>query len=307
MQSREAYVSYPPGAVIPIYLLSWTLRREPTVAIIMGWNLANHFLIALLLGLTVYFALSNAGMSPLNALAFSVSAPCLELLFPAPFYFLQSVYGMDTAVLLPFAAVVFLETLRASTPKGKLLTAIDSLQWCAFFFGYLTDWLMVFVGVTVYAKRLVLGEVPRSSLSAFLKAGVAFWSSAWVAGALFVAQVTWLAGWKTLLARFLIRSGIDREHSDFPPQTVFNYFYHFIPDAFGPCAQWVLLGRIVFFLGLWARAAVRRFRGVSDGPAIASLLAVMGLAILPCLIQLRVFWQHSGHSFSAVKFSVPCH
>ena len=304
IESRVPYVSYPPGCVLPVYLLSCAMRQEPTVAMVMGWNLASHFLIAVLLGLIAYVALFRAGMSPWNALAFSISAPCLELFFPAPFYNHQNVYAMDMAVILPFVAALLLETLRSAAPKGRWLFAIDVLLWCALFVGYLTDWLMVFVGITIYVKRLVLGEVAHSSFGAFLKDSAVYWSSAALAGACFVAQVSWLDGWETLYARYQLRTGIDLTKAEFLPPTLREYFHVFLPNAFGPGGQWLFLGGLGFFLALLAREAFRKWRGLSDGPALGGLVVVMCLAMIPCLVQLRVFKQHAWHPFSTVKFSV---
>jgi len=44
--SRGPYPSYPPGTIIPVYVLAKIMGRELTPSLLMKYNLINHFLIA---------------------------------------------------------------------------------------------------------------------------------------------------------------------------------------------------------------------------------------------------------------------
>jgi len=58
LESRVFYFSYPPGALIPIYLISKLIAQEPNPALVMAYNLSNHFFITLFLSLTIFFFLN---------------------------------------------------------------------------------------------------------------------------------------------------------------------------------------------------------------------------------------------------------
>src|SRR5262249_38953297 len=45
--SRQAYVSYPVGCLLPISLVSWVLHREPSPALVMSVNLVGQLVGAL--------------------------------------------------------------------------------------------------------------------------------------------------------------------------------------------------------------------------------------------------------------------
>lgn len=56
--SRVPYVSYPPGTVIPIYLIGLVSRHEPGISMVMEYNLLNQWLISIILALIVFFFLA---------------------------------------------------------------------------------------------------------------------------------------------------------------------------------------------------------------------------------------------------------
>ena len=341
LKSRDPYASYPPGSVLPIYLLARVLGREPNPPMVMAYNLANHCLIAWLLGVTAYVVLLRAGIPPLNGLLFAAVCPCIELLCPAPLYFLQNVYAMDMAVILPFVVCLLLESLRPAVSNRRLSRVLAAAQWCVFFAGYLTDWLFVFVGLVIYLKRLLSGELVvqgRGTGSSFrpptlgiapkaekraspLTAAVAptsgplrslltrslwYWSPAAAAGSLFVAQLTYLGWWGTLYEHFRHRIGATAEEGRATyGEFLVNYFRQYLPLGYGGVGSCLLGGSLLLLLALLAYAFVARLRRRSIAPTLAMLAGFMAVTILPGCLQTLVLWEHSGHTFSLVKFSVP--
>ncbi len=340
LKSRDPYASYPPGSVLPIYLLARVLGREPNPPMVMAYNLANHCLIAWLLGVTAYVVLLRAGIPPLNGLLFAAVCPCIELLCPAPLYFLQNVYAMDMAVILPFVVCLLLESLRPAVSNRRLSRVLAAAQWCVFFAGYLTDWLFVFVGLVIYLKRLLSGELvvqgrgtgssfspptlgiapkaekraspltvaaaPASGpLRSLLTRSLWYWSPAVAAGSLFVAQLTYLGWWGTLYEHFRLRIGAvaqagRRSFSEF----LVAYFRLYLPLGYGGAGTWLLAGSSLLLLALMAYAILRHLRRQPVPPPLTMLTSLMAIAILPCWLQVMVLWEHSEHSFSVVKFSV---
>jgi hypothetical protein len=65
--SREPYTSYPPGAILPIYIISKLRRHEPTPSLLMKYNLLNHLFIAFFLSLIIFFFLVQLKFGYLNS------------------------------------------------------------------------------------------------------------------------------------------------------------------------------------------------------------------------------------------------
>jgi tetratricopeptide (TPR) repeat protein len=339
-QSRHAYASYPPVFALPVYALALLIGQEPSPGLAMGYNLANHCLVAWLLGVTAYVVLLRAGIPPLNGLLFAAACPCLDLLCPAPLYFHQNVYAMDAAVILPFVVCLLLESLRPAVSQPSLSRLLAAVQWGVFFVGYLTDWLFVFVGLVIYVKRLLLGEIgfrrdgvpgtgsffgplrappdsrPKAekcacppatgSLKSLLRGSVWYWSPAVAAGSLFVIQLTYLGWWQTLYEHVRHRIGATPEEGRWSyGEFLVEYFRQYLPLGYGVPGSWLMGGSLLLLLALMAYAAVRRVRRQSVPPPLPVLAGLMAMAILPCCLHLLVLWEHSGHTFSLVKFSVP--
>ncbi|HAY46128.1 MAG TPA: hypothetical protein DCY55_07560, partial [Gammaproteobacteria bacterium] len=49
LEDRGVYQSYAPGSVLPVYLIAKIIGRPPSAAMVMRYNLLNHFGIAFLL------------------------------------------------------------------------------------------------------------------------------------------------------------------------------------------------------------------------------------------------------------------
>jgi len=307
LASRAPYVSYPPGSTLPIHLLATLRGREPTPGLVMGYNLLNHLMIAWLLAVTVYVVLVYSGFAPIDAALFAVIPPLIELLSPGPIYFHQAVYAMDTAVLMPFALALFLEVAREKITHRRLALAVDILQGIVFFFGYLTDWLFVLVGVTFFVKRLATGEIsPRAGWRPLVVRSLIFWAPAAISAALFLMQVTYLDGWSTLLDRAAERTGMQSEKNlQSFGQFADDYFGKLLPLGYGSLVSWLLLGSLAVLGGMAAWLLVRRVRRQPVPTHLGRLLWALALVNVPCFAHMLLLWQHSGHPFSSVKFALP--
>lgn len=77
--AREPYISFPPGAIIPIYLMAKAARRDPTPAMVMGYSLFIHLLTTVTLGLLIYYAAIRMTLRPRVSAAFAIPAMALYL------------------------------------------------------------------------------------------------------------------------------------------------------------------------------------------------------------------------------------
>jgi hypothetical protein len=317
LSSREPYLSYPPGAIIPIYIISEVVRHPPTPAMVMSYNLLNHFLIAFFLSLIIFFFLRRQlRFDLLNSFLFSVIPIILELLLPAPLYWHQNVFFTDQAVILPFTVYIFLEVLLdgfKSTVKNKSkIKVLKVLQNIIFFYGFLTDWLFVFIGLTVYIKRVIEGSIPLSRemflnrrLSVFIKESIKYWFAPLIVVFLFVIQVLSLGETGKVVSKALFRAGMSSSGASYLNHGL-NIFVGYITDGYGHIAVGLIAASLAFFILTLLYLSLGRFKKHENLDKIKKTVYLIGMLLIPCIIQVLVFRNHSViHDFSTLKFSIP--
>ena len=289
LAEREPYVSYPPGAILPIHLVG-LVAGEPTARLVMGYNLGNQFLVALLVSITVFLLLTQAGLAPPHALALSAGSSAVYLTLPGPLYWHQHYWFADTAVMLPFALILFCEAMRDEplSPWGRRVAA--GIQSAALAVALLTDWLGLFVLLALYSIRLARRRLPRSRDHAL------FWTPALVAGVLFGVQLLAIGGGlRGLWAKLAARTDWGSTASGF----VREFWLSSVPTSLGGASVPLLVGAAIL-LG-WRIG--RRNKG---DEAETRLLSMAALALLPGLVQTAFFMQHSTlHDFAALKLAIP--
>ncbi len=302
--SRGVYHSYPPGAFFPVYILAEVMGHEPGPRMIMGWNLALHFLTALGLSWLVFAALRLADFAEGPAFGFACLPLLLDLFSPGPLYWHQNVYMSDMAGTMPYIWCVFLELLLArpgSAEKGRRLRLAQGLL---LFWGFFTEWLFFFVGITLYAKRLLLGEMGRGRRE-MLKKSLGFWCGPALAMLLFVLQQAWLdpASFRSLFHDFLFRSGLNAgpfaaNLADFPAN-----WWPYLRADFGNSEPALLLAAVGCWACLGILAAFRVRAGKALSPGWKILFWLVPVLLVPCVLHVLVFRSYSQiHGYTSVKF-----
>ena len=321
LAAREPYISFPPGAIVPVYLLAKGLGREPTPAMCMAISLTVQFLVAWCLSLIVLLALIRMGYQLLSAFLFALIPMALYLWLPSPYYQHHMAFFSDQAVMLPFAALILLELCRNATQRPGLKRFFSLLMGLLSFCAVLTDWLFVFVLVSLFLLRLYRGELGKS-LAQILLRTLLFWLPALLAIGLFAAQLWYLDAFDRIFGRFLVRSGAmaaapkDLSKVDevdiFRPLFSFktnNFFWqrHF-PAAFGPLGAPLLVLSIAFAALAVVLEGLSRWWKHQPHPVFTSVTTVAVLSMLPCLLYYQVFKSHCAfwmHTFTALKFALP--
>lgn len=308
--SRNPYPSYPPGVVVPIYVISKILNEEPNPSILMGYNLFNHFLIAFFMSLLVFIFLSrNLGYDSVISFLFALIPIFLELLWPAPLYWHQNVFFSDQAIILPFVLMVFLEILRFDSSEINL-KYINLLQGILIFIGFLTDWFFVFITVTIFVKRILSGEIQLLNRipyidNKFLKKSFMFWAPGILAMILFIVQLNVLGVLWELPAKFYMRTGVTNLHLA-SSRNVFNVFISDIDRAYGQLAEIVLFITIFVLIILSVMFIYKKLKNYKPNLKIKKILCLLWIVYLPCLTQFFLLKSHSVvHEFSVLKFSFP--
>ena len=305
MGSRDPYASYPPGTILPIHLLALISGREPTAALVMKYNLANHLLIAILLALAVYFFLIQVGVGSINAFALSLVPIFLELFLPGPMYWHQNVFFSDQAVILPAALFLFLEVLRGNVRNSKALAIIDATQWAVLFYGALTDWFMFVFASGIYLKRLVGSEL-GAGLWTILRRSALFWSPAVLAMFLFLSQLNSLDMFGVLFSKFKLRAAITDEGAASIKNFHTVFWKGYFPLNYGEIGVALAWISLTAFVGGTAYAVYRRWQGRPVVERAKKTLSLIGVAIAPCFVHNYFLKNHTmNHDFSTLKFSIP--
>ena len=82
------YQSWPPGAVLPIYLIALLTNTEPNITMVNWLNVCCHGLIALFLSLSAYFAVHMLRRPQIEGVALAIMTGCIVLFPRGPVFFL---------------------------------------------------------------------------------------------------------------------------------------------------------------------------------------------------------------------------
>lgn len=305
LSSRRPYISYPPGAILPIYLLSKLRGREPDAFLLMKYNLLNHFLITFFLSLTIFFFLLQLKIGYLNSFIFSIVPISLELLLPAPLYWHQNVFFTDQAVILPFVFFIFFEIIRGNIKNRKVSTITNFLQSLVFFYGILTDWLFVFIALTVYIKRIFNGEIKRD-FNSFIKISVKYWFPALLALSLFTVQLYSFHAFSYSVRRFLFRTGLSIQGTKYIVNFYDQFWKGHIAEGYGKVAIGLLWGSLFLFVLSFIYIGFQHFRRKQINEETKKTLSLISILLIPCFLYTYFFRNNVYiHDFSALKFSIP--
>lgn len=270
---RKPYPSFPPGAPMSIYFISRLAGMEPSVPLIMAWNLFNHLAVTTLITLTCYIALLRLRWRVRDAAIASVVPTAVLLFSPAPMYWFQNVYYADEAVILPFALLIFLEIAR---PRHGAL-----LQGIVCFWGMMTDWLFApIIAVMVFRRRY--GAIAGGAGAVAL-----------------ILMQTFSAGLMPLLMnRFMVRTGFNQT-GQFLKGDFYNAFWSgHTARGYGQEAVWILW--LALFITLVALLWRRRSRTLSRAAGWAALMT------LPCFALPYLLQNHSRiHPYTSLKMGIP--
>jgi len=320
LESRTPYVSYPPGAILPIYFLGKFSPNGPTCEMTMSYNLANQCCIAFVLALIVFFVL--------GAMAFPTSVRCVASLtpivlyfwMPSPFYEHLMGYFSDQAIILPYALLVFLEVFRDTTQHERIKKWIVVIQGVVLFWGIFTDWLFPFVAMALYLMRVVRGQMGTRPLL-FLKRSVLFWLPAALALGLYSLQLYKVHAFTKLALRFIHRTGVDggglNALRPVPKHVYFNqlwtftldtfFWQRFVPYAYGFLGKVLILASAAILIVLLFYLLVKRVRRSPVSPGVGASIMVMYLFLVPCFAHYHIFKNHSSflfHFFAVLKMAL---
>jgi hypothetical protein len=319
----ELYRSYPPGAQIPLYLLS-LFYRNPPIEIISAYDLFCHAVLVAAVTCAGFIVMARAVrvVSPSNEARLlwapallAISAGLFMTVATGPSYFFTRIYNWDIGVLPWIGLALLLEAAYASNTEapGKARMALG-LQMVVFTIGLWTDWLMTITVFVWIALRL-------AARSFGVKEAVSAYRSAGLAAAVMAANFVLIFAWRILAA-------LDQSSDSTVPAELYRTFYKLIYRAGltteDPITVQMFLSHLaiylttyfsvrvfhlVFFLFASALSIGMTFYLLRRIGLASFIWPVMSLAVLstvPAVAYLCLLPQHAYfHDFSIVKFAMP--
>lgn len=305
LQKREPYASYPPGTILPIYVISLIMQKEPTVSMVMGFNLFNHIVTALLLSYIAFFLLKKYESNILS-LSLSWIPGIMFLLLPGVMFWQQNIYFADQAVILPFVLIMFIEIVRDYCKNKRIILILNILQTIAIVYGSMTDYLFFFLLCFLYIKRL-LYDNRITSLKTFIIISIKFWWPAILFYMLFFIQIWYLGALNQLKDKFIQRTGIELVEKKISLKFFEIFWLQHIINAYGKQAFW-LIWISLFNLVAWSITFLTIIRKKIDTIEQKQILRTLLYSIiftLPQFLQIYLLQEHSYvHDFSTFKFSL---
>lgn len=304
LKDRSFYDSYPPGCIIPLYVLAkLSGTKEVTFGFVQRWNLFNQYAVTLLLAFIVYLLFLKMKSKPYIGFIAAIIPTVINLFMPAPFYFFHSVYFADQAVLLPFMLTVFLEVLWTWSEKEKTRKILAVCEGVVIFFGMLTDYLFICLIIVLYVKRLLLREISFKSIVTWLRDSLKFAAPAVLAVMLFVLQII-INGPVRIIDMFLFRTGMS-DTSGWTDQFERIFWKQYIADGYGTNMDLVLKGALVLLVLMIIAYIVLNITKKYKNEKMVWILSIAAMVIVPCFMQVYLLKNHSAiHDFSTLKFSL---
>lgn len=301
---RVFYFSYPIGAILPIYLINLVNSSIPTTEVVMGFNLINQWLIALVFSITAYFIISKMIKNTFTYL-FSCLPGVIYIFLPGNLYYHQNVYYADQAVLLPFVLFVCLEIfLKYINNHPRVEKAIRLFQFFIAFYGALCDWLFFFVGFTILLKRLIFHEF-GSDFKTILKNVLIFLSPLILAISTLLIQVLLSNGFAQLISLFLFRTGISDEGAVYTKNFFQQFWLGHVPFMYGKLSSYIILASIFLLVIFTIIFISKKNKDLENSQRNMMLFEFSYLFLIPIILQLYFLKNHSAiHSFSAQKLSL---
>jgi hypothetical protein len=296
---RNVYLSYPPGALIPLYVAAkLTGRQELSISAIKHFVQFEYYLSILILGMLFYICLKYIKIkSRLWLLVIPVMFSSLWAFLPFNTYYMNNVYFTDQAVILLSIVFFATEILLYIRTSKKWVVPLQILSSTVLFAGILTDYYFLCIACVAVVFRVInnFQEYPEKSIAFKLLFNT--WPLILCsvgASALFILQLLSIPdGLKLLEVTCFIRTGSGAEHGGIKllAQHHFRVGFSFL---FLPVLLFVTLFCLIF--PLIRKHFSREQQMIIHGLSMITLSSVLHTLILR---------EHSiVHEFSMLKYNL---
>ena len=307
LESRLLYQSWPPGSVVPIYLLSVITGLEPSAEMINWLNTVNHGVVAMGVAFAAYNLCMTNAMGRISSGLLAVGTSFVVLLPRGLAYTFGQLYCVTVAIFPYLAIALLLETVYLRTSDEQLRRRIAQAFLIVMGMAFLVDWSAYTFFAFWFLFRVaggMLGHLPRWPIKRI----------AWTAAYPFIAfgvYLVWrfsasgsvadvhgiVASLQILLTKVGNRVNVgDDQITGFWPTFMQMHDYWFSPHL-----RYLLLFSAiaaVILLLVCYRAATNR----EDRRKIFITLGIAMLVSVPFYLHMIIFSQHTAiHQWAIAK------
>jgi hypothetical protein len=296
---RKAYISYPPGAIIPPYILAKVLHKsEIQVGFIKQFLKMKFLLDTLLVSLIIYsvfrvtLCLPRSNTAIITSIVFSLLWMCL----PINLYYLRNIYFSDQCIITVVFLFILLEIYDEYFSKKHLLKHFYiGLKFIVSLYGVLTDWYFLFVLFVSWLVKVALLIKSKDKLIKIVLASLVYILPVFFGIGLFYIQIIHIPDYNDIiLYKMTSRMSGKVDGIENNIGGIINNFTANYPMG------WLLVSLLVISLFV----VIKKYK--SFPKKYRSLTVIMTIIYVPPVLQVLVFQNHSAiHEFSMLKFALP--
>ncbi|MDJ0764498.1 MAG: hypothetical protein QNJ97_16090 [Myxococcota bacterium] len=306
IKDRRSYLSYPSGSILQIHLIAKILNTEPSLALVMTYNLFSHFAIALIFAFIGFLTASHLKLRMAFRFIFSVMPASFYLLAPFPMAYHLIFFYADEAVLLPFALVILIEIVFSTTdvsPRARLMLTV--IQHLLFALGLFTDYLFFLVYGLFYIKRLCLGQM-GTTVWGFLGRSAVFSLPFLVSVGGFLCQIYHCDAFTYIKDKFLFRTGSNQAGQKYVTDFYAQFWEKQVAtDALGKLGvSLIFISAFMISILILIILIKKSRKKLYFSKTGISLLCISAIITYSCIGQVYLLDNHSiNHRFSALKMA----
>ena len=296
--NRNMYLSYPPGALIPLYLTAKVSgKSEISIGLIKHFVQFEYFLSVFVLGLLFYTCLNTIEVtSGFLKIFLPVLFSSLWAYLPYNVYYMNNVYFADQAVIFLSILFFLLEMALYAKKLTKHEVLLQISSGMVMFAGILTDYYffcIAFVAVFFRILHNFSKHTKKSFIFKLFHNNGPLMVSIFTASSLFLIQLLSVPnGFKLLELTFSVRSGSGDEWGGL--DILMRHFGNGFTVLFIP----LLIGVVVFCLIFpWIRK--------NDNEKKIFLIRGLSLIVFSAVLHTILLREHSiVHEFSMLKYNL---
>jgi hypothetical protein len=300
LEDRKYYISFPPGSVIPLYVLGKTLSREPNTDLAVSYNLANHFILALVISSIAVLILNRFRINKFLNAPLALMCGLLVIFLPGPMYWMQNVYNFDESVMVPSALLVFLMLFRQEKINNTAKKIISFVQVILIFWGTLIDPFFLFVVLAAWLVEFFLLE--NKSIKDLLKSSPIYVMPMLLALGLYAYQIYSLKAFSYLKERFLFRTAMGDSGAQIS-STLSHQLKRYVMAQYGVNFTLILIVALVavFFALVLYLFLRKRKKKPQD---VAKIVWLTSLIVIPPILHTYLFKNlYAMHDFTVLKYA----
>jgi len=301
LQDRYPYISYPPGTVVPPYLLAKVLHKDQIqIDFVRQFLIFKYFIDTFLVcliffGILTYFLrIRHVKWAALISVVLSISWMCL----PINFLHLRNVYFSDSAVITVVLLFIWMEIYEALFRNKSM--PVQSLYFILKFFiilaGVWVDYYFLFVVFVAWLIKIAPAfKLREKKISSIVLESLVYVLPVLVGLALFVLQISTVTGFMSKTENII----------GFRTFSSYSEHWNLTVVAKRFVRNYSLIGVLLLVVSLvWitkfmlSKSKIRKVN--------LPIIKISLLILIPPVLHVLIFQQHSAqHEVSILKFALP--